>query len=80
MSRILILLVVFFLFAQRSVGRNEANGKEKPIRILFVGNSLTYVNDLPHLVEQVARERGVSIKTEMLAFPDYALEDHWKEG
>jgi len=49
-------------------------------KILFVGNSLTYYNDLPNLVARVGKDSGVEIKTEMLAFPNYALEDHWNDG
>lgn len=50
-------------------------------RVLFVGNSLTYVNDLPAMVEAVLRLAGdTSIATATIAFPDFALEDHWNEG
>ncbi len=48
--------------------------------ILFVGNSLTYTNDLPALVVKLGEEKGVKIKTEMIAYPNYALEDHWNDG
>lgn len=74
------LFALLTCFSLRSSGEFTSTTKEKPIRILFVGNSLTYVNNLPHLVEKVAKEMGVTLKTEMLAFPDYALEDHWREG
>ncbi|MEO5564274.1 MAG: hypothetical protein ABIR18_12590 [Chitinophagaceae bacterium] len=49
-------------------------------RILFIGNSLTYVNDLPAIVTRLAGEKGIVIITETLAFPNYALEDHWNDG
>jgi hypothetical protein len=48
--------------------------------ILFVGNSLTYTNDLPSMVVELAGQKGITVKTEMLAFPNYALEDHWNDG
>jgi hypothetical protein len=48
--------------------------------ILFVGNSLTYYNDLPGLVARIGKDSGVEIKTEMIAYPNYALEDHWNDG
>lgn len=52
-----------------------------PPRILFIGNSLTYVNDLPAMVKSVAVAAGQPApETETVAFPDYALEDHWAEG
>ena len=51
------------------------------LRILFIGNSLTYVNDVPALVTAIARQMGDSdLGTQMVAFPDFALEDHWNEG
>lgn len=49
-------------------------------KILFVGNSLTYTNDLPGIVTNIGKSRGVEIVTEMLAYPNYALEDHWNDG
>lgn len=50
-------------------------------RVLFLGNSLTYTNDLPQLVESLARLGGVTtLRTAVLARPDYSLEDHWNEG
>lgn len=49
-------------------------------KILFVGNSLTYTNDLPSLVEQEAKSRGVKVKTLSLAYPNYAIIDHWNDG
>ncbi len=53
---------------------------DSTIHILFVGNSLTYTNDLPQLVKQEAHQRGLELSTEMIAFPNYALEDHWQDG
>ena len=48
--------------------------------ILFIGNSLTYTNDLPAMVVALAKAKGIELKTETLAFPNYALEDHWNIG
>lgn len=53
--------------------------------ILFVGNSLTYFNDLPLIVESLADSvPGLTpaqrLAPAMAAFPDFALEDHWAEG
>lgn len=50
-------------------------------RVLFIGNSLTYVNDLPRTIADLARaldETPLVYRT--IAKPDYALEDHWNEG
>lgn len=48
----------------------------KEYNILFVGNSLTYSNDLNLLVKKAAKTKGIGIKTKMVALPNYALEDH----
>ena len=50
------------------------------LRVLFVGNSLTYSNDLPEMVAALSRGGGVRIETGMIATPDAALEDHWADG
>lgn len=50
-------------------------------RILFVGNSLTYVNDLPGMVKALADSAGLpAVQTAQVASADYALEDHWNDG
>lgn len=49
-------------------------------KILFVGNSLTYFNDLPSRVAGIGASKGNLLEQEMMAYPNYALEDHWNEG
>lgn len=51
-----------------------------PTRILFIGNSLTYANDLPAMVCALARAAGRQAVCESVAKPDYGLEEHWNEG
>ena len=48
--------------------------------VLFIGNSLTYVNDLPATLSALAAASGDTIRVSSVAFPDYALEDHLAEG
>jgi hypothetical protein len=48
-------------------------------RILFIGNSLTYVNDLPAMVCTLARSTGRQATCETVAKPDYGLEEHWND-
>src|SRR5574338_820441 len=53
--------------------------------VLFVGNSLTYVNDLPLIVEALADSvPGLTpdqrLAPAMVAYPDFALFDHWADG
>ena len=51
-----------------------------PVRILFIGNSLTYSNDLPAMVATMGRAEGRKIECEAIALPDFSLEDHWQRG
>lgn len=46
--------------------------------VLFVGNSLTYTNDLPRMVAEVARAAGDTIRAESATGPNLALIDHLK--
>jgi hypothetical protein len=56
---------------------NPAAGKA----VLFIGNSLTYYNDLPVMVQGLADAAGGdSLIIGMVAGPDMALVDHWKKG
>lgn len=59
--------------------KGQAAGKDT-IRILFVGNSLTYVNDLPAIVKELAGQDKKTIVYKSFLLPDYAIEDHLNEG
>ncbi len=50
------------------------------VRVLFIGNSLTYTNSLPDEVVRLARSDDRSIEVGMLAFPNFSLEEHWGMG
>ena len=60
-----------------------ATGSYQPsteLRVLFIGNSLTAMNDLPSLVRRIGDADGVKIRTGMVAANDFGLEEHWKDG
>lgn len=49
--------------------------------VLFIGNSLTYYNDLPKTIADLAHAvRDTPLVYRTIAKPNYALEDHWHEG
>jgi hypothetical protein len=50
------------------------------LNLLFIGNSLTYSNDLPGMVAALGDSSGLTIAVRSHALPDYALEDHWNDG
>ena len=44
--------------------------------ILFIGNSLTYTNDLPGTLAALAHAAGDTIRVRSVAFPNFAVIDH----
>jgi len=50
------------------------------LNILFVGNSLTYENDLPAMVAEMARLDTMKAVYKSLCYPDYSLADHLNGG
>lgn len=49
-------------------------------RVLFIGNSLTEGNELPLIVEALAREGGRALAVDVVTYGGAALEDHWSRG
>jgi len=52
----------------------------RTLRFLFIGNSLTRANNLPAMVEALARAQGHTVETFALAVNNFSLEDHWNQG
>lgn len=50
------------------------------LRVLFVGNSLTFVNDVPGLVQAMADADGRSMAHAAIVAGNFSLEDHWNVG
>ncbi|HET6637455.1 MAG TPA: hypothetical protein VFH82_01555 [Gemmatimonadota bacterium] len=50
--------------------------------ILFVGNSLTYFNDMPEIVAAISlgADDDPPMRVGMVAFGGFSLEDHWNRG
>jgi hypothetical protein len=60
---------------------NVVGTTRKELSVLFIGNSLTYVNDVPAIVAAIAEADGRKrIIYQTVAFPDFSLEDHWRHG
>jgi hypothetical protein len=51
-------------------------GESRALHILFVGNSLTYQNDLPRLFAGLAKSRGHDVQVDMYAPGGYRLAQH----
>jgi hypothetical protein len=59
----------------------QADKSNAELRVLFIGNSLTYSNDLPAIVQAMAeagKQKRLVYKS--LSYPDVSLEDQWNRG
>ena len=75
-------LLALALLALVSCGSSPTEPEPPPgaLRVLFVGNSLTYTNDLPAMVQKIAEANGDTFFIKTLAYPDWGLQDHWESG
>jgi hypothetical protein len=73
-----IFLIAFTAGPSYRVSTREQPGSAGELRVLFIGNSLTYTNDLPAVVGAFGKATGQRPFThKTIAFPDFSLEDHW---
>lgn len=63
-----------------AIGRLASAGPADVTRVLFIGNSLTTVNDVPGLVARLAAASNQRFEYRTVAFDGYSLEDHWNRG
>jgi len=72
MHRLHLLLLLF-----GCAGDSSSGPTNPPVyRVLFIGNSLTYVNDLPGTVARLAASVHDSFEVESVAEGGFALIDH----
>lgn len=55
--------------------------RRAPFEILFVGNSHTYVNDVPGLIVELAKAAGITeVRVTRVLKGGYTLDQHWSDG
>lgn len=59
---------------------NNQRASRDTIKVLFIGNSYTYFNDLPQLVKNIAVSDGKTIITKQDTPGGVTLEYHWNSG
>ncbi|QKX06647.1 SGNH/GDSL hydrolase family protein [Aquimarina sp. TRL1] len=80
MQKLFFLFVAVVLSTHSNIyGQSENHNATSSYTILFIGNSLTYTNNLPQLVKKYGKQKGIRIKTKMVAYPNYSIEDHWND-
>jgi hypothetical protein len=70
------------MFALVPIGSKASNRTEpdQKMRVLFIGNSYTYFNNLPEMFSKLVASTGTAIETEMVARGGATLQQHWEEG
>ncbi|MEI7999458.1 MAG: DUF4886 domain-containing protein [Candidatus Omnitrophota bacterium] len=69
-------VVCFVFFISLLLSFKNSFAEQGKIRVLFVGNSLTYVNDLPKMISQIAQSRNFVMENDMYAPGGYKLSQH----
>ena len=75
------MIVVFVILSGINHSGTGALPPGAPIRVLFVGNSLTFANDMPALVEAISALPGRrKMRCRSQVAGGFSLEDHWIGG
>lgn len=78
----LLFPVVFILLASVCYlsAQTKIEDTNKEIRVLFIGNSLTYANEMPRIFEKLFDASSKQkLTVEVLAEPNFGLQDHWEK-
>ena len=78
--RAALMVVLGILGLLPLAAQEPVAAKPKALRILFIGNSLTYTGDVPGRLAKLAQSMGRRAVVESVTAPGYSLEDHWREG
>lgn len=76
----LFALFPTLLFSSPSSLPPSPSSSSAPIKVLFIGNSLTAYHDLPGLLERLAEAEGHAVETGKLVLFGKSLKDHWQSG
>jgi hypothetical protein len=73
-------ILIFITLISFNESKTVMPGPKASLKILFVGNSLTYYNRLPAIVAQLANMDSVDLDFKCICKPDFSLPDHLDEG
>jgi hypothetical protein len=81
-ATVVTLASILFLSAACNSDPVGIDGRlpDAELRVLFIGNSLTYTNDLPAMVQTIAEAAGHTLAQATVAEPNVSLEDLWFGG
>lgn len=69
----LFITIIFFGISNECFAQFEKDS----LRILFVGNSYTFVSNMPHLVSLISDSTNVKLVTSKSTAGGASLSDHW---
>lgn len=69
------ILLLFSLLTFLSCGSKKAQ-PEKEVNVLFIGNSLTYYNEMPQMLQNMMDETNPNIRIDQITFPGMSLSSH----
>jgi hypothetical protein len=79
-ARIAALVWALVVATTVSCGSTVEPAPARGLQVLFIGNSLTYVNDLPGTLRRMALTVGDTMQVTAVAVPNFALIDHYLGG
>ena len=81
-----LITVLIFIFLTNFTSLNQAysfssSGKEKDIKIMFIGNSMTMSGYMPYMLQQIAKSKGKNLTIDVQSglYGTY-LKEHWTVG
>jgi hypothetical protein len=80
LAAVSLALVILAVAAGFSFAPIDARPAPPQTRILFLGNSYTYFNNLPGILVKLAAARGKKVDVLMHAPGGWRLKDHWEKG
>jgi hypothetical protein len=74
-----LIVLLFWTCCGSTPVENDDDGEG--LRLLFIGNSLTYTHNLPGLLRNMLKQAEVDVgRMESIGIPNYGLQDHWVQG
>lgn len=73
MRKLFILVILVFLSITT---KGQDFKKDREINVLFIGNSLTYYNNMPQILQKMVNETDPNINLEQITYPGFSLYAH----
>ncbi len=77
-SAVILICLISLVFS--FAGSSQALQNQDKVDILFIGNSLTYTNDMPAKFNRIAENKGKKVNVKQVCHGGHKLKHHWKYG